>query len=432
MISELNKILDNSLLLFCVKDAEISFKLGTRNKRIAEYLDVSFNDKAFDSFDQMRKDNFCQYYNVLTGKIEEVAPGLVDQQHYIGIPMSFLPSFLISDHFKEARNEAFEVYFENMKPLFNKIKEFKKLGIDDFGKSPTLNSSVFNLSNKLNELNIIIPEETIEGFITFIACSTTLSIAFLANYSTLDYLPSVQYVFKAQNFTLDASTYEEFTSKLNEPEFNKQLKDVYIGFLNTHKAQYIEKYENDLNELNKQQDAPQVDSIVSVYELKNQLCDLIEELKSLSIEDDLSTITSPAIIYRYWPFKNLPPAEMHLNLPVFARKEINFIKSLKAIDFPIDPLTVILNPDPFIQQLKDLREKQILDYRNKFLEEIKGDIAVATDDEEKKDLQDIADLLTNDNDLYKKEYSKLNQAYQILGYWPSLLYPAPSHILNSD
>ena len=233
MITELNKHLDASLLLLEIKQDSTSFVLGTRNKKIAESVDTPYNEKLLNSFDEHSKANNHQFYNVITNKIENIDPATIISCLHIGIPISFSPGFLMSSHLHpDERAIALNVYFENMQPFLQKIKEFKTLGINDFGQVPSLNNTVFNLNKKLNDLNIIIPENNIYGFVSFIAASNTLTQAFIRNYETLDYLPSVEYVFKDQNFSLETTTFSEFCDNINNPAFIKKIKDVYISFLN--------------------------------------------------------------------------------------------------------------------------------------------------------------------------------------------------------
>jgi hypothetical protein len=162
MNTELDKHLNVSLLLIKDESQGSAFILATRNKKIAEFLNVPYDEKKLNSFDEHQKTNYSQFYNVITNKIESADPKLITFRHHIGIPMSFSPSFLVSESMDAAdKNTAFEIYFENIKPLFQKIKEFKELGVDDFGQIPSLNHAVFNLNKKLADLNIIIPENNI-------------------------------------------------------------------------------------------------------------------------------------------------------------------------------------------------------------------------------------------------------------------------------
>ena len=123
---------------------------------------------------------------------------------------------------------------------------------------------------------------------------------------------------------------------------------------------------------------------------------------------------------------------MYVNLPAFGKKEIVFIKSLIAANFMEDPLIVLLNPEPYINELKNLRKQQILTYKIKFIEEVKNDIAATEDENEKKDLLDIINLLDDDRKLFENELSNLSNAFQVMGYWPNLLYPAPTNIVTNE
>jgi len=433
MITELDKHLNASLLLIKDESSCSPFILATRNKTIAEFLNTPYNEKKLNSFDEHQKTNYSQFYNVITNKIENVDPNSITFRHHIGIPMSFSPSFLVSEFLDtDDRNTAFTVYFENMKPLFQKIKEFKELGIDDFGQVPSLNNTVFNLNKKLHDLNIIIPENNIYGFMSFIAASNTLTQTFIRNYETLDYLPSVEYVFKDQNFSLEVTTFSEFCDKINDSAFIEKIKDVYISFINKYRSEYILKIENDLNNIQQIVDNTDLNNTINITDLKSQLLLQLQQLKELNIEEDLKDIDSPYIVYKYWPFNTLPPEELGLSLPAFDKKDITLVRTLlKFTD--IDHITnILINPSFYLDELKTIREKQILTYRDNFTEEIKKDIDNTTDEDEATDLRDIIALLKDDNKLYKEELEKKNNIYELLEYWPTMLYPAPDFVYNYD
>ena len=82
--------------------------------------------------------------------------------------------------------------------------------------------------------------------------------------------------------------------------------------------------------------------------------------------------------------------------------------------------------------LKNLRKQQILTYKIKFIEEVKADIEATEDENEKKDLLDIINLLDDDRKLFENELSNLSNAFQVMGYWPNLLYPAPTNIVTNE
>jgi hypothetical protein len=330
------------------------------------------------------------------------------------------------------KNTAFEIYFENIKPLFQKIKEFKELGVDDFGQIPSLNHAVFNLNKKLADLNIIIPENNIFGFISLIAASNTLTQAFIRNYETLDYLPSVEHVFKDQNFSLEVTTFSEFCDKINDPAFIKKIKDVYISFLNKCRNEYLSKIENDLNNIQQIVDSTELNDTINITDLKSQLLLQLQQLTELNIEEDLQNIDSPYIVYKYWPFNTLPPEELGLSLPAFSKKDITLVKTLlKSTD--IDHVTnILVNPSFYLDDLKKIREGQIITYRDNFVKEIEQDIANTTDEDEAADLRDIIALLHDDNTLYKEELNTKNNIYDLLEYWPTMLYPAPDFVYSYD
>lgn len=433
MTTELNKQLDASLLLLEVKHDTTAFVLATRNKKIAEFLGTPYNEKLLDSFDTHNKTNNHQFYDVITNKIINMDPAAIVSCLHIGIPMTFSPGFLTSIHLHaDERDIAFDVYFENMQPLLQKIKEFKALGINDFGQVPCLNSTVFNLNKKLNDLSIVVPENIIFGFITFIAASNTLTQAFIRNYETLDYLPSVEHVFKDQNFLLEATTFTEFCDKINDPMFIKKIKDVYVSFLNKYRTEYISKIENDLNNIQQIVDNTKLNNTINITDLKAQLLLQLQQLKELDVEEDLKDIDSPYIVYKYWPFSNLPPEELGLSLPAFLRKDIVLVKTLlKFTD--IDHITnILINPAFYLDDLKKIREQQILTYRDNFVKEIEQDITSTTDEDEITDLKDIIKLLSDDGKLYKEELDTKKNMQELLEYWPTMLYPAPDFVYNYD
>jgi len=422
------ELLSSTLIVYNLKNGKAV--LGTANKKIIDFLGLKTDINLLKTFVDQHN---IQFINILSDGIENINKDEVIGNCLIGVPGSFLPSFFTSNMLStEEKEQAREANFQNILPLLNKIKEFRELGINDWGQTNNYNA-VFTLSEKLKGLNIFVPEDSIQGFITFISYSATLAKGFLKNYETLDYLPSVKYVFKEQNFELQPKTYNEFIENLNNVEFIKTLKNVYVEFLNKFKTNLLEKYQNDLKDIdNSTKDVSELNSLVSVHEVKNQLLDSIEDLKSIDPATDLKGIDIPAVVYRYWPFQVLPPIEMYMNLPAFGRKEIVFVKSLIAADFQEDPLIVLLNPEPYISELKELRKQQILSYKAKFIEEVKADIEAADDENEKKDLLDIINLLNDDKKLFEDELTNLSNAFQVMGYWPNLLYPAPSNIVTNE
>jgi hypothetical protein len=422
------KLLSTTLISYNLKNGKSV--LGTTNKKILDFLGLKTDLNLLKTFVDQQN---IQFINVIADKIENIDCNDVIGSCLIGMPGSFLPSFLTSSMLDDQeKQQATEANFQNILPLLTKIKEFLNLGVSDWGDSNNYNA-IYNLSEKLKSLNIFVPEDTIQGFITFISYSATLTKGFLKNYETLDYLPSVKYVFKEQNFVLQPKTYNEFLENLNDPNFVKTLKDVYVNFINKFKTNLLEKYQKDLQEIESNvKDVSELNSLVSVHEVKNQLLDSIEDLKCIDVETDLKSIDIPAIIYKYWPFQVLPPIEMYVNLPAFGKKEIVFIKSLIAANFMEDPLIVLLNPEPYINELKNLRKQQILTYKIKFIEEVKNDIAATEDENEKKDLLDIINLLDDDRKLFENELSNLSNAFQVMGYWPNLLYPAPTNIVTNE
>lgn len=422
------KLLSTTLISYNLKNGKSV--LGTTNKKILDFLGLKTDLNLLKTFVDQQN---IQFINVIADKIENIDCNDVIGSCLIGMPGSFLPSFLTSSMLDDQeKQQATEANFQNILPLLTKIKEFLNLGVSDWGDSNNYNA-IYNLSEKLKSLNIFVPEDTIQGFITFISYSATLTKGFLKNYETLDYLPSVKYVFKEQNFVLQPKTYNEFLENLNDPNFVKTLKDVYVNFINKFKTNLLEKYQKDLQEIESNvKDVSELNSLVSVHEVKNQLLDSIEDLKCIDVETDLKSIDIPAIIYKYWPFQVLPPIEMYVNLPAFGKKEIVFIKSLIAANFMEDPLIVLLNPEPYINELKNLRKQQILTYKIKFIEEVKADIEATEDENEKKDLLDIINLLDDDRKLFENELSNLSNAFQVMGYWPNLLYPAPTNIVTNE
>jgi len=433
MIAEWNDQLNASLLLLGVKRDTTVFVLATRNKKIAECVGTPYSADLLDSFDAHNKANNLQFYDVITNKIASIHPQAIVSCLHIGIPMTFSPGFLTSSHLHvDERSIAFDVYFENMQPLLQKIKEFKALGISDFGQVPALNTTVYNLNKKLNDLNIVVPESNIFGFIPFIAASNTLTQAFIRNYETLDYLPSVEHVFKDQNFLLEATTFSEFCDKINEPAFIKKIKDVYVSFLNKYRAEYISKIENDLNNIQQIVDNTQINNTINITDLKAQLLLQLQQLKELDVEEDLKDIDSPYIVYKYWPFNNLPPEELGLSLPAFLRKDITLVKTLlKFTD--IDHITnILINPTFYLNDLRKIREQQILTYRDNFIKEIEQDIINTTEEDEITDLKDIIKLLSDDSKLYKEELEAKTSMQELLEYWPTMLYPAPDFVYNYD
>ena len=433
MIAEWNDQLNASLLLLEIKQDTTAFVLATRNQRVAESVGTPYNAESLNSFDVHNKANNLQFYDVITNKIVNINPAAIVSCLHIGIPMTFSPGFLTSVHLPaDERDIAFDVYVDNMQPLLQKIKEFKALGINDFGQVPVLNSTVFNLNKKLNDLSIVVPESNIFGFITFIAASNTLTQAFIRNYETLDYLPSVEHVFKDQNFLLEVTTFTEFCDKINDPMFIKKIKDVYVSFLNKYRAEYITKIENDLTNIQQIVDNTKLNNTINIADLKAQLLLQLQQLKELDVEEDLKDIDSPYIVYKYWPFSNLPPEELGLSLPAFLRKDIILVKTLlKFTD--IDHITnILINPAFYLDDLKKIREQQILTYRDNFIKEIEQDITSTTDEDEITDLKDIIKLLSDDGKLYKEELDTKKNMQELLEYWPTMLYPAPDFVYNYD
>ena len=146
----------------------------------------------------------------------------------------------------------------------------------------------------------------------------------------------------------------------------------------------------------------------------------------------MKDIDSPYIVYKYWPFSNLPPEELGLSLPAFLRKDIVLVKTLlKFTD--IDHITnILINPAFYLDDLKKIREQQILTYRDNFIKEIEQDITSTTDEDEITDLKDIIKLLSDDGKLYKEELDTKKNMQELLEYWPTMLYPAPDFVYNYD
>jgi len=104
---------------------------------------------------------------------------------------------------------------------------------------------------------------------------------------------------------------------------------------------------------------------------------------------------------------------------------------LKSTD--IDHVTnILVNPSFYLDDLKKIREGQIITYRDNFVKEIEQDIANTTDEDEAADLRDIIALLHDDNTLYKEELNTKNNIYDLLEYWPTMLYPAPDFVYSYD
>lgn len=427
MTDSYTNLLNSTLLLIKPNDGE-RYILGTRNKQIAEYLGVQYSEKQLNSFDEVSRTSKIQFYDVIYNKIYNVSS--IKECMVIGVPMIFPPGLLVSSELKDSeRKIAFDVYFSNMTQLFNKINEFKKLGIDDFGDVDHLSLAVNSLNAKLKDLNIHVPEDTVDGFIAFISASKTLSNVFLKAYEVLDYLPSVQYVFKNENYTLNASTYEEFCDKIQDKNFVNELKTVYINFLNKIKNNYIEKYTKDLENIDNVQQNNVLQETININDLKSQILLQLSQLNSLDIETELKNIDALFVIYKYWPFNTLPPEELGINLPIFNKKDIMIYNSLLNFMETDDAISIMVNPEFFVDKLKDIREKQILNHRDNFVKEIENDIKSTEDKSEIDDLNDIIEMLKNDNSLYKEDLKMLRTAHEILSYWPIMLYPAPSYVL---
>lgn len=428
MTTEFDKKIQNSLLLFKIKEHTPQYVIGSCNKQIVEYFGIYFNQRLLNSFDELHKKNNTQFYNLLTEKIESVPEANIEEVILLGVPLSFLPGWLFSDVLTSAgKKESFDAYFENMKPLMDKIKDFKKLKINDFGLTRA-SPAVHNLNEKIKNLNIIIPENNIHGFVTFISYSANLSEVFIDAYKALDYLPCVQNIFKDMNRNLNATTFDEFCNKLNDDSFLNELKNIYIEFLTKHKNILLEKYNNDLNELNLQN--KQVQSLVSEIDLKLQLNRQINNLENLNFSDELEGILSPYIIYKYWPFDTLPPEELLINLPAFTRKDLNFYKILLKNYSPDEATNILVNPIFYFEEIKNLRIKQIKDHRDKFISEIDNDILNTEDQEEKNDLEQIKLLLSNDAELFANDILTKTSVTELLEYWPVMLYPAPNFVLT--
>jgi hypothetical protein len=424
----LTDLLDKTILLI-KPDVSTKFVLGTRNKQIAEYLGVKYSDTKLNSFDEKSKTNNIQFFDIINGNVCNI-PKITKESIIIGLPLSFPPSLLISIHApEEEKQKAFEVYYSSMMPLFNKIKEFKNLGVTDFGEVDYLSLPVNSLYTKLNELNITVPESTIPGFITFISASKTLSTAFLKNYEALNFLPSVEYVFKEMNVTLTPTTYNEFCEKMYEKDFIDELKSVYINYLNRVKQSYIEKYNNDLKSIDTVQRNNVLQETINISDLKTQILLQLSQLNELNIESELKNIDSLFVIYKYWPFNTLPPEELGINLPIFNNKDIVVYTSLLNSMDTDDAVAVMVNPEFFVEKLRNIREKQILEHRDKFIQEIENDIKNTEDKDEASDLKDIIEMLRNNSTLYKDELELKRTAYEVLSYWPIMLYPAPSFVL---
>lgn len=433
MIARIDKQLDCALLIIKLNDSKIPYYLGTRNKQIVESLGITYSEKVLNSFDSVHKSKNFQFYNVLNGRVESIPTDKVDLTIFIGMPTSFLPGWLVAEHIPAfERKKALDAYLEGMKPLLSKIREYRELNMNDFGLTQTPSTAVYTLDQKIKNLNIIIPEHYIHGFVTFISYSAKLSEVFLDKYKALDYLPAVQGVFKEMNFTLESKTYEEFCEKLNEENFINDLKSIYINFLNKYKSTYIEKIKNDLQELEASTDNKNITPIVSILELKSQLNKQLNVLENFNFEDELKDINSPYIIYKYWPFKNLPPESLLINLPALERKDLKMFKSLLHNYNQDEATNILVNTAFYFDEIKQLRIKQILEHRDKFIKEIDNDITNTDDNDEKEDLNEIKRLLLNDNDLYKTEIETLTTTTELLEFWPVMLYPKPDFVLSYD
>lgn len=431
MYTDFDDCLRTSLVLVKQKNNSVPYILATCNKQIAECLGIPYNQRLLDSFDENIKKTQAQYYNVLTNKLESITPDNILQVLYLGIPVTFIPGWLHSKHVsKKFKESSFEVYYNSMQPLFNKIKEFKSFNINDFGKNEP-NQAVLNLNQKLKNLNINIPENNIVGFVHFIAYSDMLSEAFLKNYQTLDFLPSVQSIFKALKFELKATTYNEFCDKLKDITFLNELKSVYISYLNNIKNEQIIKLKEDLKNLdNALTDDQPFNSLVNVTDVKTQLYKQINLLEDSNFEKELENITSPYIIYKFWPFNIVPPDEIFINEPFFTKKDINLFKILLKEFSEEKAINIITAPGGYFNEVLLLREKQIIEHRNNLVREIDNDISNTNDDDEKNDLLQIKKLLMDDNELYKIEISTKSTVTEILEYWPVMLYPIPSFVLS--
>jgi len=425
MYTDLDRSLGASMLLLKKLNSDPMFVLGSSNKRIVEYFDIPYSQRVLDSYDEFQKKHNFHYYNLLTNKLESVKKTDIVDVTYLGIPPSFVPAWLHSPNIdKDYREKSFEVYFYSMKPFFDKIKEFKLFNINDFGRHMP-SEAVLNLNNKLKNLNIVIPENNIFNFVHFIAYSSTLSEAFLKNYRILDYLPNVQYVFKEMAFDLEVNTFDDFCDKLNDDEFLVKLKNVYISYLDKVKNNQISKLTNDLNNL-----APT--NLIDIQELKAQIHKQINILESFNFENDLDSIVAPSVIYKYWPFDILPTERPDMNEPFYTKKEINLFKILIKEFDEEKSINILANPSFFINEIKELREKQILTHRDNFINEINNDINNTEDEEEKNDLKQIVVLLENNQELYEKELKEKETVTDVLEYWPIMLYPAPSFVLVYD
>jgi len=427
MYTDVDNILQSSLLLINFKNNSVPYVLATCNKKIAECLGVPYNQRLLDSYDEFAKKNQAQYYNVLTNKLESIDPETIRQTMFLGVPVSFVPPWLFTRQAsKEFRENAFNLYFDSMQAFFTKIKEFKSFNIDDFGKHEP-SQAVFSLNQKLINLNIHIPENDIVGFVHFIAFSQKLSQAFLENYQTLDFLPSVQSIFKALNYQINATSYSEFCDKLKDISFLNELKNVYILYLNKIKEELITKLKNDLNNLDNKE---QLNELVSATDVKAQVHKQINILEGSDFKQELENITSPYIVYKFWPFNIVPPNEIFINEPFFTRKDINLYKILIKEFSEEKAVNIITTPRFYFNEIKILRVKQIIEHRDNLVKEIESDISNTNDDDEKNDLLQIIKLLKDDNELFRTELSTKLTVTEILEYWPVMLYPIPSFVLS--
>jgi len=433
VITRIDKQLDSALIIIKVNDLQTPHFLGTRNKQIVEFLGITYSDKVLNSFDSIHRSKNFQFYNVISGKVESIPTDKVDYTIFIGMPVSFLPGWLVADDIPAfERKKAFNAYFEGMKPLLLKVREYRELNINDFGLSQLPSIAVYSLDQKIKNLNIVIPEHYIHGFVVFISYSGKLSEVFLDKYKALDYLPAVQGVFKEMNFSLESNSYEEFCEKLNDIPFIKKLKSIYIDFLNKHKLTYINKIKNDLDELESNTGSKNITPIVSIVELKTQLNKQLNILENLNFEDELKDIDSPYVVYKYWPFKNLPPESLLINLPALDKKDIKMFKSLLHNYNQDEATNILINSTFYFDEIKQLRVKQILEHRDKFIKEIDSDISNTNDNDEKEDLNEIKKLLSNDNELYKNEIEALTTTTELLEFWPVMLYPKPDFVLSYE
>jgi len=374
---------------------------------------------------------------------------------YPGLPYIFNPGFLGNPNFNSVSDQVNRKYIELMYPFCALVKEIKTRNINDIGLIDDYYLELGymkNLLQELAELDVFVDEDFIPGGLGLIASSKKLTSDFYEKYTPVKYISTINYIANETNNKdiLEIPIVEYINKLKNDIEFKDKIKGIYIDFLNLKKQFYIsdlqqklDKIETTLSSLSSVSDT----EFVNNRELKNQITTVLDKYNNFDFNQIFKKVDNINILLRLYPFNDSPPDEISKNYNTFSNFEAKIVLSLYENDLnfilnDFDKFKVKLpfwafvkenNEDNYasncLSSVKQKRLQQIEDNKQKLINEIKDDILKCSDENEKKDLQEIIDLLNADKS-YITEIEGITDISQALTYWPTILYPCPNFVLS--